>query len=315
LLNKENQIPIFIKPITAINLDDNVSDNLLPKTEFENIEPNFVDDGVSVSIDYKWQIVPFYLPEKASENSLYDRWKKKTEEIIKALDSILNKIQDAEKRETNWSKKISRLVLGKKNVFSALINEIENLKTTDFANQPDAKLKEKINRINEINAQVQNEIGEIEIEDRKAKLDEEIENLKKDISEKEKELETKKQELEAKKQDEEQKKFMSKTESEIKEIEKKINSFKNQIDSKEKEKNKQIQQSSSSSLELLTDKNAKQTNSTKSQLVQLPDLQQLPSIGKLYQVNSQSYLAIQFWEEYEQGKKESERLKAKLCAI
>lgn len=318
-LNNEKQIPVTIHPKSAKDLGDKTFDNLLPITEFENIEPNFIDDGISVSIDYKWQNVPFYLPEKATHNSLYDRWNKKREEIIKALDSILNKIQEAEKRETNWSKKISRLVLGKKNVFSALINEIENLKTTDFANQPEAKLKEKINRINEINAQVKNEIGEIETEDRKAKLDEEIENLKAQISEQESALETKKKELEEKQKNDEQKKFVPKTQGEINDIDKKIKILKNQIDGKEKEKSKQISQSNSSSLnELVGNQNLKQNDSGKSHLVQIPDLQQyqqLPQVGKLFQVNSQPFLAIEFWEEYEQGKEEAARLKATLCAI
>lgn len=318
-LNNEKQIPVTIHPKSSKDLGDKAIDNLLPKTEFENIEPNFIDDGVSVSIDYKWQNVPFYIPEKATHNSLYDRWNKKREEIIKALDSILNKIQEVEKRETNWSKKISRLVLGKKNVFSALINEIENLKTTVFANQTEAKLKEKINRINEINAKVKNEIGEIETEDRKAKLDEEIENLKAQISVQESALETKKKELEEKQKDDEQKKFVPKTQGEINDIEKKIKLLKNQIDGKEKEKSKQISQSNSSSLnELVGNQNLKQNDSGKSQLVQIPDLQQypqLPQVGKLFQVNSQQYLAIEFWEEYEQGKKEAERLKANLCAV
>lgn len=318
-LNNEKQIPVTINPKSAKDLGDKTFDSLLPKTEFENIVPNFIDDGVSVSIHYKWQNVPFYLPEKASDNSLYERWEKKKEEITKALDSVLNKIQEVEKRETNWSKKISRLLLGKKNVFSALINEIENLKTTDFANQPEAKLKEIINRINEINAQVKNEIGEIETEDRKAKLDEEIENFKAQISEQESALETKKKEVEEKQKDEEQKKFVPKTQGEINDIDKKIKFLKNQIDGKEKEKSKQISKSNSSSLnELVGNQNLKQNDFGKSQLVQILDLQQypqLPQVGKLFQVNSQPFLAIEFWEEYEQGKKEAERLKATLCAI
>lgn len=318
-LNNEKQIPVTIQPKSVKDLGDKTFDNLLPKTEFENIEPNFIDDGVSVSIEYKWQNVPFYLPEKATENSLYDRWKKKKEEITKALDSVLNKIQEVEKKEGSLSKAITRFFLGKKNVFGALKNEIENLKATDFANQPEAKLKEKINRINEINAQVKNEISEIETEDRKAKLDEEIENLKAQISEQESALETKKKGLEEKQKDDEQKKFVPKTQGEINDIEKKIKLLKNQIDGKEKEKSKQISQSNSSSLnELVGNQNLKQNDSGKSQLVQMPDLQQypqLPQVGKLFQVNSQQYLAIEFWEEYEQGKKEAKRLKANLSAI
>lgn len=203
-LNKETHIPIEIKASSTLSLNDNISNSLLPKNEFESQEPNFVDDGVSVSIEYQWQNVPFYLPEKATDNSIYDKWKKKQEEITKALGSILNKIQEAEKKEASLSKAILRFFLGKKNVFGALKNEIEDLKATDFANQSEVILKEKINHINEINVQVQNEIGEIETEDRKAKLDEEISNLKTQISEQEVALEIKKQELTTKKQDKEQ---------------------------------------------------------------------------------------------------------------
>lgn len=373
LLNNETQIPILIKPNTTNDLGDIVLESLLPKSEFENKEPNFADDGVSVSIEYKWQNTPFYLPEKATENSLYDRWEKKHEEILKTLDSILNKIQEAEKKEANISKAISRFFLGKKNVFGSLENQIDDLKKTDFAIQTEAKLKEKINRINEINAQVQNEIGEIETEDRKAKLDEEIENLKIQISEQENELESKKKELQTKrfnmdksldefclkysidknklgqeksnlgqlageknkkKNPEEAKMaeqklnelkeiqnttFITKNEDEIKDLEKKINSLKNQIEGKQKEKNKQVTQSSSSSLsELVGDKIPNQSNTEKFQLIQIPDINQypqLPQVGKLFQLNSKQYLAIEFWEEYEQGKKEAERLKANLCAI
>jgi len=316
-LNKETQIPFQIKAITTIDLENNVSENLLPKSEFENQEPNFADDEVSVSIKYIWKNVPFYLPENATDNSLYEKWKKKNEEIVKALDSVLNKIQETEKKEANISKAISRYFLGKKNVFSALKNKIDDLKETDFANITEAKLKDKINLINDIYAQVQSEVGEIETEDRKAKLDEEIEILKNEVSAKESELESKMHELEAKQKDEEQKKFVSKTQGELNEIDKKLKSLKNQIESKVKEKNKQVSQSSSSSLnEIIGDKNSKQNNAGKVQLVHMPELQQLPTIGKLFQVeDSQQFLGIEFWEQYEQGKKEAERLKANLCAI
>ncbi len=372
-LKKETQIPITINPKSAKDLGDKTFEDLLPKTEFEDFEPNFIDDGVSVSIEYSWQNIPFYLPEKATDNSLYDRWKKKQVEIVKALVSVLNKIQETEKKEPNLSKAISRIFLGKKNVFGALKNEIEDLKTTDFATLTEAKLKEKVNRINEINLQVQNEIGEIEKEDRKAKIDEEIDNLKTQNSEQENALENKKRELESKRFNmdkrldefcqkysidknklgqeksnlgqlagEKNKKknpveakmaeqklnelkeiqnttFISKTEDEIKDLEKKINSLKNQIEGKQKEKNKQVPQSISSSLsEIVGDKIPKQNNTENFKLIEIPDIKQypqLPQVGNLFQLNSQQYLAIQYWEEYEQGKKEAERLKAKLCAI
>ena len=66
----------------------------------------------------------------------------KQEEIVKALDSILNKIREAEKKEANLSK-LFHAFLGKKNVFGALKNEIEDLKAADYANLPEAKLRVK----------------------------------------------------------------------------------------------------------------------------------------------------------------------------
>ena len=67
--------------------------SLLTKNEFENQEPNFVDDGVSVSIAYKWQNIPFYLPENSKDHSLYKNWENKTKEIVNALNAIINKIE------------------------------------------------------------------------------------------------------------------------------------------------------------------------------------------------------------------------------
>ena len=46
--------------------------------------------------------------------------------------------------------------------------------------------------------------------------------------------------------------------------------------------------------------------------MQLP---QLPQVGELYESGDQSYLAIEYWDQYEQATKEAQRLKAKLCAI
>jgi hypothetical protein len=334
-LGQEMQIPIQIKSKSTKDLGDFVLKEMIPKNEFEDKEPNLTDDGISVIIEYKWQNVPFYLPEGAIESPLYERWRKKQEEIVKALDSILNKIQEAEKKldsilnkiqeaekkEASLSKAIRCLFLGKKNVLGTSKNDIEKeLKKTNYANLTEAELKEKINRINKINAQVQEKIGEIETEDRKAKLDEEIKSDKTQLSKLESELESKEQELENKKANGDTV-FIPKIEDEIKNLKKKRNSLKNKIQSKEKEKEKykEISQSYSSSLnEVIGDKNVKQNNSTKSQFLQVPDLQDypsLPKVGKLYQVKNQKFLAIEFWEEYEIGKKEAERLNAILCAI
>jgi hypothetical protein len=112
--------------------------------------------------------------------------------------------------------------------------------------------------------------------------------------------------------------FSSKVKDEIEKIKKHINLKNNEIKGKEKEKAKLTPQTSaSSSLEKLFDpKNSKQTNSGKSLLLQVSDFKkypQLPTIGNLFELNNEQFLAIEFWEQYEEAKKEAERLKAQLC--
>jgi septal ring factor EnvC (AmiA/AmiB activator) len=46
----------------------------------------------------------------------------------------------------------------------------------------------------------------------------------------------------------------------------------------------------------------------------VPHFPRLPLTGSLYTHNGQDYLAIVYWEDYNKGKEEAERLKAKLCA-
>jgi hypothetical protein len=415
-LNQESQSPSFIKHSIEMDAGIICSDKLLPKSEFENQEPVLDIYGVSLFIYYYWKISPFYLPEKATVNSLYEKWEKQQDEILKQLDAILQKIKEVENKESGLSKKITRFFLGKKNVFGALKNEIEVLKATVFANLPEATLKEKTKIINEIHEKIQNEIGEIETENRKAKLDEEIENLQDEISKKENEMQEKentKQEKELAKsgfekeiasietelkckteafdldkkeklrifcekqgkkveelgkfegelqqksgkknknkeesiqaqkildelksiktstnsdaetkdliesitmlKDQIKALFLQKTIDEINNIQKQIDSLNSQKESKKKEKDKIAQSSTTSFLnELVGEKKLEKLDSEKLQIVQIPDLKQLPTIGELFQVNSQAYLAIEFWEEYDKGKSEATRLNAKLCAI
>jgi chromosome segregation ATPase len=46
----------------------------------------------------------------------------------------------------------------------------------------------------------------------------------------------------------------------------------------------------------------------------VPPFDRLPAKGELYRHEGQDYLAIEYWEDYNEGKKEAGRLEAKLCA-
>ena len=113
--------------------------------------------------------------------------------------------------------------------------------------------------------------------------------------------------------------FISKAETEKQSIEKELKILENQTSSKQKEIEKinaEQKSSDGSSLEVFNTKgNKKNTKpATSKQQFEIQKLPQLPQVGKLFTSGGHSYLAIEFWEDYELGKIEAERLKAKLCA-
>lgn len=368
---KENETPILIKQSVSRELGIFNIPDLLPLNEFEKQEPVLDDDGTACRVEYQWINEPFYLPENCNESPLYEKWNVEETKIINHLNNILKKIQDGEKREKTISSTLTRFFLGKKNTFNKLKSDVEDLMQTDFANISEKQLKEKILEINSIYSQVESEIGEIEQEDKKAKLDEEINGLKETKKNKEAELTNKLGELnEKEKKVSEQLKiflenhkieeallgkiksewqqqsghknkqknpkeaeeaenkltelneiqnqvFIKKLKSEIENIQREIKRIEDEIKRKENEKSKSSQQSGnkSSLSEFVLNESSKQSLNNTTQLLSAPDLPQLPQVGKLYQLNNQPYLAIEFWEQYDQGKAEADRLKAKLCAI
>jgi hypothetical protein len=369
-LKKENELPILINQNAEKNLGVHKMTELYPLEKFEKKTPELPDDGISCFVKYQWINEPFYLPENSVLSSLYEKWKSETTKINNHLELILNKIQEAEKKEKTISSTLSRFFLGKKNTFNKLKSDIEELKKIDFANITEKQLKEKISEINSIYSQVESEIGEIEQEDKKAKLEEEINDLKERKKNKDEELKNKQDELQLKEKDVDDqlkiflakykieeaflgkfknewqqqsghknkqknpkeaeeaenklaelneiqnKVFINKLKSEIENLQKEVKRIEDEIKRKENEKSKPNQQSGnkSSLSEFVSNESSKQSSNT-GKLLSVPDLQQLPQVGQLYQINNHYYLAIEFWEQYEQGKSEAERLKAKLCAI
>lgn len=366
----ENKSPILIKSADKQLLGSVGIDELLPLKEFENYRPVLSDNGTTCKIEYEWTNTPIYLPEKCNESPLYEKWKSETKKINNHLEAILNKIQEAEKREKTISSALSRFFLGKKNTFNKLKSDIEDLRQTDFAKITDKQLKEKISAINEIYSQVESEIGEIEQEDKKAKLDEEINALKEKRISKDEEFTSKQVELneKEKKVNEQLKGFLSKhkieeallgklksewlqqsghknkqknpkeaeeaeaklaelneiqnqvfinkLKSEMENIQREVNRIENEIKRKESEKYKSspLNENKSSLIEFVSNESSEQSSNS-GKLLSVPDLPHLPKVGKLYQLNSQPYLAIEFWEQYDQGKSDANRLKAKFCAI
>lgn len=449
-LNQENISPIEIIASSFKELGDNKIKELLPKTEYEEQKPGFKDDGVSEEITYSWRNIPFYLPENAKDHNLYKQWNDEKVKIKFNLDSFIKKIEESEQREKTISSRIKRFFLGKKNQFSNLKEQLLKAREIDFANLSRNERDEKIDRVNEIYSEIVKHSKEIDVENKKALIDDEIENLAQELNDKnnfqieiekklsekrknreskicsfckqyeieseskiqewqddlrkqaesikthlvqsekekkallekktflEKELEKIKAKLDAEKNNDEKnkeekekvnlqddfdkkngqlndslekignlsdiiemkqqdrenienkinlcKKFQEEIRNEnvfiqkdmdeenniIKErerIENKINAKKSEKDKIEKENTEPAERSS---LDVFSKK--KQSNGISGKFG-IQNIPQLPQTGKLFSHERNTYLAIEYWEDYNLGKQEAERFNAKLCAI
>ena len=317
----EKQLPTAIQAKTTQDLGNNKMKELLPKEEFEAQKPEFKDDGVSVEINYTWTNVPFYLPSDAKKHNVYTQWETEKGKIKQKLDSLSEAISALEKRENSISSKLTRFFLGKKQQFNELKDSILGIERHDFSVLAKEERNDYIKQINKISSDIAMHGIEIENENRKAKLQEEINEIDEQIKSKQQELTEKKEELADKKKntksdDKTAHTFIKKLEDEIQKIEKSIKNFENQKNSKQKEieKGSDENRSAGSSLDAFSNTGNKQKNQSGGKSFELQNLPQLPQVGTLYQAGGKSFLAIEYWEDYEQGKAEAKRLNAELCA-
>lgn len=322
----EKQLPTPIQAASKQNLGDNKMKELLPKEEFEAQKPTFKDDGGSIQIEYIWQNVPFYLPDNAKEHNLYIQWETEKGKIKQKVDSLTSALSELEKRENTVSKNIARFFLCKKQKFAKLKELISKIQPVDFSTVTKEMRNEYIGQINKISDEITMHGIEIDEENRKAILRDEIEGLQKQISDKQQELSNKKAELESKSQELENKETeskknvkisVSKLEDDIKKIENSIQNLNNQVKNKQKEIEKVGSSNKASGSPLSAfegSNNKKQKNGSSAKPFETQNLPQLPQVGKLFSVDRNHYLVIEYWEDYELGRKECERLNAKLCA-
>ncbi len=109
--------------------------------------------------------------------------------------------------------------------------------------------------------------------------------------------------------------FRKKFEDEKKKKEKSIQKIDNEIERKQKEKSKisaTNDKQEDSSLSNLKGKQ-KKSNKNNSKFEISEKLLKLPTKGELYERGNKKYLAIEYWEEYEEAKQEAKRLNSELC--
>ena len=308
LLNQENQLPKEIISESVKDIGDFTMRELLPLDEFEKQKPEFKDDGHSVNIQFSWRNIPFYLPGNAKEHNLYSQWQTEMKKIENKLSLLSNNIVELENKEKTLSKKITRFFLGKKTQLADFKVQISEIQKIDFSNISKEKRDNFIEKINDLSLQIEKNGNEIDSENKKALIDEQIDELQNQLLKKKQEFEKL-----TMPQDE---KFKGKYEDDKRRLEKDVEGLENEIKSKNKEKEKIDSVSGNaerSSLDISNKNKQYQQNNAKTFAIQ--NLPQLPQIGKLFSANGEHYLAIENWEDYEVGRIEFERLKVKLCAI
>jgi hypothetical protein len=195
-LGKNKSEAFVVNAQKTENIGEQSQSKLLPFKELDDFVPSFPDDGKSVVVTYRWRNMPFYLPEKSEKHHLYKQWETEKGKILSALDSIFETIEKTKKEEEKWSTRIIHIILGKKQKFSEYTDEVENLKQLEFSSLKPEDLKVNIDRISEIFRLVKKDMRDIAEENRKARLDEEIEQLKQVILEQDAELREKQEKKE-----------------------------------------------------------------------------------------------------------------------
>ena len=179
------------------------------KEKFENSNPIFEDDNFSAEIEYKWEIMPFYLPENIVEHPLYKKWEQEKKNIISLVDELIKKIETLKDKES----------------FKADRAFLANLKNISFGK--DKSLSENIQRVNEIYKNISSSANKQIV----TEISQKINNLKREVETNIKFLTEKRETLRNHTEPKEKERLNQK----ITQLDKDINNLKSKIEEKERE--------------------------------------------------------------------------------
>ena len=208
-IGKEYEKPIEILAFSKKDLNSLTFDELPPKEKFENSNPIFEDDNFSAEIEYKWEIMPFYLPENIVEHPLYKKWEQEKKNIISLVDELIKKIETLKDKER----------------FKADRAFLANLKNISFGK--DKSLSENIQRVNEIYKNISSSANKQIV----TEISQKINNLKREVETNIKFLTEKRETLRNHTEPKEKERLNQK----ITQLDKDINNLKSKIEEKERE--------------------------------------------------------------------------------
>lgn len=277
-------------------------------------QDNALLDEDNAKLDAKIQDIVQHINQKNVALSSAKQAKEKAFEAFVLSYKLDNKIANIfEDLNKDLDKSIKDLEHELKSLTSKQSNLLEEIKKlNNRLKTPQAELK------NLLDKQVKN--AKEDLNDKIQKQEQSILDFENQIKEKEEEkafLDLEVEEVISKQnQLKEQKEELSKInkmhnysalEGDIQKLEKEKSNYENQKNINEKKKKIKLEKDDSS-LEIFT------ISSHKNNLgLVINNLIPLPKIGKLWEHNKSLYLSIDYWEEYDLGVLEAERLKAKLC--
>ena len=177
---------IQIRTQSDIELSAVCSSKFFERNLFEQQEPQFQDDGVSCNITYTWEIKPFFLPNGAKKDRLYDEWQDIEQQYKKLCETLKQEIDDAGKR--NITERLKRFFLGKNHKFTEYKNKLDELKMKQLSILEKHERNKIVKDINEIKQNISSDKKDIDNEIKKADIDDVITTLEDKKMEKEKEL-------------------------------------------------------------------------------------------------------------------------------
>lgn len=296
-----------IKGFTNKDLDSIPFSYLPEKDELERAEPKeFPDELDYIMVDYHWGVLPFYLPKGAKQSSFYKDWEEYKTKTSLMIDSFLDEIKaKLNSPQADKGTDYNRLHIIFRGKLQSILKNLEPLANFKWGTNP--KTREMQKSLEDIKSTYEEACQTLDLEIKRLNLEQRLS----EISKEKRNLETTLQGILDKYKDG----VPEEEQLNVKEIKKSVEALGNEekrIKREQSEITNGVKKESSSSLDRFYNPGRHQIKEKQMAMHNYPIL---PSVGELFEAEGKSFLAIRYWNEYEEGLKEALRLGAELCAF
>ena len=297
---------LHIKEFTDKDLDS-IPFSYLPKKDvLERAEPKeFPDELDYIMVDYHWDVLPFYLPKGAKQSSFYKDWEEYKTKTSLMIDSFVADIKaKLNSPQADKGTDYNQLHIIFKGKLQSILKNLEPLANFEWGTNP--KTREMQKSLEDIKSTYEEACQALDLEIKRLNLEQRLS----EISKEKRNLETTLQGILDKYNDG----VPEEEQLNVKEIKKRVEALGNEEKRIKREQSEITNgvKKESSSLDRFYNPGAHQIKEKQMAMHNYPIL---PSVGELFEAEGKSFLAIRYWDEYEEGLKEASRLGAKLCAF